>query len=518
MKAVKPKNAKVKTLYIQGLDGRLAEVEASIFPGLPSFEVVGLGDSAIREAKERVRASIRSCGYEFPGQRIVVNISPAYLHKSGSSFDLPIALSILLASGQIVTKKAILAYGELSLTGEIRPIPGAVSRLLVLEHADCDVNLVPYVDRKEAALLNTQVEGVSTLQEAVCRIDQPDSGETEEPPMFYDPYFPEPEVDISCLKGQPAAARAIILAAAGFHNILLCGSPGTGKSLSAKILRGILPPLTNEEKIELLKVESALSVLSEGVTESMERPFRYVHHTCTPTAMVGGGRIAVPGEISRALHGVLFLDELPEFSPKVLDLLRVPLETGRIEISRNEYSNIFPARFMLTAAMNPCRCGKCIDDPSSCTCTPTMIRSYQGRISGALLDRMDIYCYLSKISEEALLQTIQETTERESPYWRERIGELWERQYTRCEEMGVPHVRNGECQEGALAEMFRIGQAEREYAAMAAHQMNLSVRGLKRLMRLSRTIADLDEKKDVLCEHITEAISFRLPSWSEKKA
>ena len=351
MTTAKPRNAKVMTLYIQGLDGMIAEVEASIFQGIPSFEVVGLGDSAIREAKERVRASIRACGYTFPNQRILVNISPAYLHKSGSSFDLPIALAILLASGQVNSLyKDILAYGELSLTGEVRAVPGSVSRLLVMHEANCQISLAPMRDRLEASLLDTSVCGVVSLSNAISKLEN--VYQTDEYKTEFSSELPEPEIDISCLKGQPTASRAIILAAAGFHNILLCGSPGTGKSLSARIIRGILPPLTNREKIEILKVESSISVLSDTVLQSRERPFRYVHHTCTPSAMVGGGRVALPGEISRALHGVLFLDELPEFSPKVLDLLRVPLESGKIEISRNNYSNVFPARFLLVAAMN----------------------------------------------------------------------------------------------------------------------------------------------------------------------
>ena len=519
MTRVPTHNARVKTLYLQGLEGMAAEVEASIFPGLPSFEVVGLGDSSIREAKERVRASIRSCGFTFPNQRLLVNISPAYLHKSGSSFDLPIAVSILMASGQIATKSdEIFVYGELSLTGEVRAVPGSVSRLLCLEEGSTQKCIVPRKDMEEAQLLGVHVVGVDTLMQVIDVIEE--NAETESfqyLPVSFERSLPDPCVDISSLRGQPEALRAITLAAAGFHNLLLVGSPGTGKSLSARILHGILPPLTREEKIDLLRVESALSVLSKENISSRERPFRYVHHTCTPPAMVGGGRYAVPGEISRALNGILFLDELPEFSPKVLDLLRVPIETGEMKISRNNNTNIFPARFMLVAAMNPCRCGKYLDSPSECTCSSSMITSYQGKVSGALLDRMDIYCTLGHISEDSLLETMKGDYTPESRIWQDRIGEIWEKQYIRCKEAGISEVRNGECRETNLGEIFRLSQKEMEYAAMIAHRLQLSVRGLQRMVRLSRTIADMDGDKDVKCDHIVEAVSFRLPKWGEKK-
>ena len=517
MEQQKTKNAKVRTLYLSGLEGQQAEVEASIFPGLPSFEVVGLGDSSIREAKERVRASIRSCGYTFPNQRLLVNISPAYLHKSGSSFDLAIAMAILLASGQVeAVSENVVIYGELSLTGEVRPVPGSVSRLLCLDETEPDLCVVPYQDLSESSLLGRVVFPVQTLQEAILAVE---GREVDARPIVACKISEKPSapyVDISTLRGQPEAERALILAAAGFHNMLLCGSPGTGKSLSAQILQGILPPLTLPEKIELLRVESALSVLSEENIASLQRPFRYVHHTCTPSAMVGGGRNAVPGEISRALHGILFLDELPEFSPQVLDLLRVPLESGEIKISRNNSTNCFPASFMLVAAMNPCRCGKMIEEPTACTCTRQMIRSYQGKISGALLDRMDIYCYLARISKDSMLETMECDYPPQSRIWREKIAQIWQMQYQRCDEAGIPRCRNGQCRHSQLGEVFRIGHAELEYAAMAAQQLKLSVRGMQRMVRLSRTIADLDGQRDVKTGHIIEAISFRLPSWSEK--
>ena len=518
MTNISPKNASVKTLYLQGLEGMVAEVEASIFPGLPSFEVVGLGDSSIREAKERVRASIRSCGFTFPNQRLLVNISPADLHKSGSSFDLAIAMAILLATGQVQKQvKDIVIYGELSLTGEVRPVPGSVSRLLCLETEKENTCIVPRKDMDEAFLLGAKVRGVETLMEAISVVSGKSIDHGAEPFPEVDEELSEPSVDISTLRGQPAALRAITLAASGFHNMLLVGSPGTGKSLSARILQGILPPLTKEEKIDLLRVESSLSVLSKESIASRERPFRYVHHTCTPSAMVGGGRNAVPGEISRALNGILFLDELPEFSPQVLDLLRVPIETGEMKVSRNNCTNVFPARFMLVGAMNPCRCGKCLEAPAECTCSPSMIASYQGKVSGALLDRMDIFCPLNHISEDSLLETMKGDYSPESPDWRKKVEEVWDRQYERCKKSGIPPVRNGECRESNLGELFRLGQKEMEYAAMVAHQMQLSVRGLQRMVRLSRTIADMDGDRDVKTEHIVEAVSFRLPNWGEKK-
>ncbi len=511
-------NAKVRTLYLSGLEGQVAEVEASIFQGLPSFEVVGLGDSSIREAKERVRASIRSCGFEFPKQRLLVNISPAYLHKSGSSFDLAIAMAILLASGQVDSGDSELTiYGELSLTGQVRAVPGSLSRMLCLGDSWQGLCIVPSADEEAANLLGVSVQGVENLLEAIEVVRGGRKSRNNKKAVIQPEPLPIPSEDIATLRGQPTAARALILAASGFHNVLLVGSPGTGKSLSARILQGLLPPLQLEEKIELLRVESALSVLSEEDIRSRARPFRSVHHHCTPSAMVGGGRSAQPGEISRALHGVLFLDELPEFSPHVLDLLRVPIETGQITISRLNGNQTFPAQFMLVGAMNPCRCGKWLESPSACTCTSSMISSYQGRISGALLDRMDIYCTLGHISESSLLETMRSECEMESMKWRNRIYDLWQIQYERCDEAGIPRCRNGECRANGLGEVFRIGNKEMEYAAMAAHQLKLSVRGLQRMIRLSRTIADLDESRDVKTEHIVEAMSFRLPQWTERR-
>lgn len=536
MTGKKNRYAKMSTSFLYGIEGFLAEIEVSICAGLPTFEIVGLCDPSIRESKERVRASIRYAGYEFPTGRITVGLSPAYMHKSGSSFDLPLALCILLASGQIRNslKGRIFAYGELTLTGEVRDVPGSIPRLVCTKDTDIAHIIVPARNVREAAIMEIAARGAGTLKSAVRYIEghkednDPDCLPGKASCACADSFIssipglltPEPHagvlseallesIDFSLLRGQEKTGRAILLAASGFHNILLTGSPGSGKTTAARILQGIMPPLTASEKLELLKLRSASRVLLDEDLSLDQRPFRFVHHTCTSAAMAGGGTNPTPGELSLSLHGILFLDEMAEFSPRVLDLLRQPMEENSILISRAGMKVRFPAQFLLVGAMNPCRCGRLLEDALKCTCTELQRKQYANRISGPLMDRIDLFSELYRIDSTALLESVQGSSLHLSPLLKEQVDACWERQYRRCDEAGQPRVLNGSNRTHQIMDFFRISQKSAEFAVQSADKLRISARGLNRMLRVSRTIADLEGEEDVMISHISEAMQFR---------
>jgi magnesium chelatase family protein len=514
----KNRYAKISTCFLYGIEGFLADIEVAIFSGLPSFEIVGLCDPSIRESKERVRTAIRHAGYEFPTGRITVGLSPAYMHKSGSSFDLPLALCILMASGQIkaIFKGRLFAYGELTLTGEVREVPGSIPRLTCAQGTDIDLIIVPRRNLREASILDVKAVGVSSLKGAIlhvsgeCPLDEPEEEMNQNcVPVDNLPESSNETIDFSLLRGQVKTGRAILIAASGFHNILLTGSPGSGKTTAARVLQGIMPPLTPSEKLELLKLRSVSGILQDEDLCLNQRPFRYVHHTCTPAAMAGGGTNPTPGELSLSLHGVLFLDEMAEFSPHVLDLMRQPLEENSIIISRAGIKIRFPTHFLLVGATNPCRCGNFLENSKLCTCNEWQRKQYLNRISGPLMDRIDLFSELYRIDKDALLESVQGKNLHLSDSIRERVSECWARQYQRCDEMLMSRSLNGSNRTREIMEVFRITQKSVDFAVQSSEKLMISARGINRILRVARTIADLEGEKDVSTQHVLEALQFR---------
>ncbi len=523
MTANRRKYSSISTCFLFGIDAVLADIEVSITSGLPNFDIVGLCDPSIRESKERVRAAIRYAGYEFPTGRITVGLSPAYMHKSGSSFDLPLALCILIASGQIhcVLKGRIFAYGELTLTGMVREVPGSIPRLACTQDTNISHVIVPGRNVREASLLQMKAYGVSSLQDAIQYAegrsgdkavdlldDFADSSGLNRFELPSEKFVVEP-IDFSFLRGQEKTGRALLLAASGFHNILLTGSPGSGKTTAARILQGILPPLSPDEKLELLKLQSASRILFDEDLRLKQRPFRYVHHTCTPAAMAGGGTNPTPGELSLSLHGVLFLDEMAEFSPRVLDLLRQPMEDNSILISRAGTKIRFPTQFLLVGAMNPCRCGKLLEDPRGCTCNEWQRRQYANHISGPLLDRIDLFSELYRVEKHALMESVEGANLHLSAALSEQVAACWDRQYRRCDVDGQPRVLNGMNRSLQIMDAFRISRTAVDFAVQSAEKLHVTARGLNRMLRVARTVADLEGEVDVTVSHVAEAIHFR---------
>ncbi|MGN0744256.1 MAG: YifB family Mg chelatase-like AAA ATPase [Christensenellales bacterium] len=499
--------AKIQSYALDGLTGYAVDVETDINSGLPGYDMVGLASTATKESKERVRSAIKNSGFQYPAKRIIVNLAPADTKKEGPTFDLPVALGIMAATGQIESKyyKQFVIIGELSLDGELRHVNGIMPLLISAMQAGHRKFIIPSANAREASFIEgIDVYALPTLRDVVEMLSgvayEKVQTSTYESACVSHGYG----VDFADVKGQSVAKRALEIAVAGGHNALMIGPPGAGKTMLAKCVPTIMPEMTFEEAVEVTKIHSVAGILDGNVGIVTTRPFRTPHHTTTVPALIGGGAKAKPGEVSLANHGVLFLDEMPEYSRHALETLRQPLEDRKVTVARVQQTTEYPANFMLIASMNPCPCGNYGSKNQICRCTPSQIHNYVSKLSGPLMDRIDLQIEVDNVSyDELRFQKSGET----SAQIKERVNRVRALQRQRFANDGI--LTNAEMGSRELGKYCAIDKDCERLLQKAFEKLNLSARGTTRILKVARTIADIEGSENILPAHIGEAIQYR---------